>query len=346
MSVQSSPLKRAANSYAHGSDDDIGSPSKRKKLQLENPAGTPTKRFRGSSTKTPSPSKSKKPPATDESSWRVSTVSNDAEITSGDVTRYRLSKTDLSADNLTFRRHETDAGYESHLYSEQAVERLAWKKHGSPEGWDYYLDKLKEAFQRKHPRPGKFFLDPRTRNQGRVYISSDALARDPDYLPPRLVQVKAEFSEQGFKPWVWEECCKQLTTGEGNYKRTAEALRLALVELEKYPPRPTHALKPSPSVDHLREVLFRAPRLPEIWCDEDPPGIESIYDHIDGHVFKYWDSDYTTEIRGALRQIVEKHGVGSDGLATARWEVYDKYVECIEGITYDRYGAHGHRTDK
>lgn len=58
------------------------------------------------------------------------------QIKAGDVkAHYRLGPQDLVG--LNFVDHPTERGLMAHLYRERDVERRAWEKHGSPEGWEH-----------------------------------------------------------------------------------------------------------------------------------------------------------------------------------------------------------------
>jgi hypothetical protein len=110
----------------------------------------------------------------------------------------------------------------------------------------------------------------------------------------------------------------------------ARVLELALNNpgegtLIPYPLRPSGSVPSTESVDNLREILARAPRIPE-----DGNG----YDEIDGmvryetfhpewDVWYDWDVTYYDEVFQALIEVVKEHGVGDEGWASARWEVYD-----------------------
>lgn len=58
-------------------------------------------------------------------------------MTKGDaVKQYRLNaKTDF--EGLKSKKVRTGAGYTALLYRTRDVERVAWTKHGSPEGFEY-----------------------------------------------------------------------------------------------------------------------------------------------------------------------------------------------------------------
>jgi len=89
----------------------------------------------------------KPPPATDPSTWPESKIPEDATITKSDaVKRYRLNaKSDF--EGLNSKKIRTGSGYTALLYRTRDVEHRAWEKHGSPEGFEYYLSKLKSLNQ-------------------------------------------------------------------------------------------------------------------------------------------------------------------------------------------------------
>ncbi|KAG6916582.1 hypothetical protein DXG01_006231 [Tephrocybe rancida] len=64
----------------------------------------------------------------------------------------RLRKEDL--EGLHFLEHKTQEDFIAFLYTVRDVELRAWKKHGGPEGWDAYLQKLRESWPRRSKSKG------------------------------------------------------------------------------------------------------------------------------------------------------------------------------------------------
>jgi len=53
-----------------------------------------------------------------------------------------------------------------------------------------------------------------------------------------------------------------------------------------------------------------------------------------GDIHWNWASSYVKEVKDALIAVIREHGAGQDGWKTVRWEVYDKYSDCVEGLFY------------
>ncbi|KAH9891867.1 hypothetical protein C8Q73DRAFT_650476 [Cubamyces lactineus] len=241
-----------------------------------------------------------------------------------------------------------------YLYNERDVERKAWEHHGSPEAFDAYLDTLRNRYIAKH---GNALLFPQPRSyepaEGAVYVvrfapgPSSATDYDPHVgRSPKLLRIK-----QQMPSWLWEACNRVLDRdddfsigdgiGPGLYTRDrdregpmATALRLA----KTYPPRPAGRLPSSPAIDSLRAILDEAPRMPKDhgW-GEDVEGMEMTHHAWPDEDYTYeWNSSYLDRLFTALIEVIRMHGVGDDGWRSARWEVYDKYSECVNGLSYER----------
>ncbi len=93
-----------------------------------------------------------------------------------------------------------------------------------------------------------------------------------------------------------------------------------------YPVRPAAPLPSSPAVDALREVLAAAPKLPRRSDQLGGPveGLElkDIGWPVDTMWYE-WGSGYLHRLFAALDALKEAHGMGEQGWATARWEVYE-----------------------
>ncbi|KAI0318568.1 hypothetical protein OF83DRAFT_932613 [Amylostereum chailletii] len=126
-----------------------------------------------------------KPPPQPEEEWPESDLSIHTTISAGYAKDwYRLNKVDLSV--LEFRvvdDPDRPKDYRPmHLYKACEVERQAWKKHGGPAGWKWYLDNLREKYKKNHPN-GRF-KEPKWIKYkscgtcaGRVYESSSGYHR-------------------------------------------------------------------------------------------------------------------------------------------------------------------------
>ncbi|KAI0655400.1 hypothetical protein C8Q70DRAFT_1019504 [Cubamyces menziesii] len=129
--------------------------------------------------------------------------------------------------------------------------------------------------------------------------------------------------------------------GLGLYSRDRDRERpmeAALTLAKTYPPRPAERLPSSPAVDSLRTVLDEAPRMPKNhrW-GEDVEGMETTHHSWPDEDYTYeWNSAYLDRVFAALIEVIGVHGVGDEGWRSARWEVYDKYSECVNGLSYKR----------
>jgi hypothetical protein len=155
-----------------------------------------------------------------------------------------------------------------------------------------------------------------------------------DPLPPALQSVKDRFPPRS--EWLWKKCNETLDPKDP-YSMDMELLQRARVlglalnnpgegTLTPYPLRPPGSMPSSESVDKFRAILFRAPRIPEDGNGEDD--IDGMVRHETFHpewdVWYDWDGPYYDEMFLALIEVIKEHGVGDEGWASARWEVYDK----------------------
>lgn len=93
----------------------------------------------------------------------------------------------------------------------------------------------------------------------------------------------------------------------------------ALAMAATYPTRPDQKLASSESVDRVRAVLAEAASAPHI----DPAWEEDeILDELLAEC--EWSYDVLERLLTALIQLIDEHGLGSEGLGGIRWEVYDK----------------------
>jgi hypothetical protein len=161
-----------------------------------------------------------------------------------------------------------------------------------------------------------------------------------DPLPPVLQPIRALFPE-----WLWKRC-NEVLDSENSYPCTpgmtlterARVLRLAVSgnpnreTLISYPRRPSAPSASSESIEKLREILAGAPRILEGGSVEETPGMVEVHEGWPDDGISYeWDDDYFDEVLQALIEVVEQHGVGDEGWASARWEVYDTVRICFVG---------------
>lgn len=154
-----------------------------------------------------------------------------------------------------------------------------------------------------------------------------------DTLPPVLQTVKDRFPPGS--DWLWRRCNEVLDppdpyTMDISLHERARVLGLVLSNprrgaLIPYPRRPSESLPPSDSVDKLRAILAQAPRIPEYANYEDEIAGLDRHETWDPEwdVWYDWTNEYSNEVSEALVGVVKQHGVGDEGLASARWEVYD-----------------------
>lgn len=236
-----------------------------------------------------------------------------------------------------------------YLYQERDVERVAWKKHGGPEGFearsvtlilnlhsktDISLESLQTLRTRWSNTPHKEpFLQPD------YYFQKDpgpsvTVTSPPSDLPkpapskpsPELLRLEESFPQK----WLWTACMNFLepshdssdSTESTSYRRSnkekEQLLTFAVHELGPYPVRPESPLPPSKSITAFRSILARAPAIPD-------DKIMTMYtDGFTGENTFYWSRTYLDEIYKALIDVIQAHGTGEHGWEGIRWEVYDK----------------------
>ncbi|KAI1788894.1 hypothetical protein LXA43DRAFT_893921 [Ganoderma leucocontextum] len=226
-----------------------------------------------------------------------------------------------------------------YVYKEQDIERRAWEKHGGPEGFDKHLAKLRARHIKKKGLDARF-PQPKT------------------YEDPRGgVQVPDPFEHQEANgPWLWIAFNKALSAvdeldeeamalGGGFFTKDKDRerpMRAALAVADTYPPRPPEKLPSSERVDRVRAVLAEAASPPQFgpdWGCDDIPGLTfRSWNCGPELVEEYeWGGDYLERLFMALIQLIDELGLGREGLEGIRWEVYDKYVDCMhKGQQYDR----------
>ncbi|GJE94927.1 hypothetical protein PsYK624_111030 [Phanerochaete sordida] len=282
------------------------------------------------------------PPKTDESTWRQSRVPLGKTICATDIsTLYRLHADDLRG--LTYVEKPSGKIRDMKEYQERDVERVAWKKHGSPERFEAHLDKLEKQW---NARPGqtKAFPDPRLRwsATGTVTIISSTSLLEPENPEERwTANAHLRHIKTLLPPWLWRACNTALDKTEdppdgfddvlmprvANWEREA-ALKGARRLAGTYPVRPAVPHVPTPAVERLREVLEQAPKDKkdkdmEVWENDSAEGSS-----------RNWSERYEAQLFAALIEVIEAHGVA--GWESVRWEVYDKYRDCLVDLKWNR----------
>ncbi|PIL35027.1 hypothetical protein GSI_02814 [Ganoderma sinense ZZ0214-1] len=105
-------------------------------------------------------------PDNSSASWRESKVPEDAVISkSMAFKQYRLKPEDLDGIPFDIKPGQL-GGYpcDRYLYNERDVERKAWERHGGPEGFDAYLSVLRNRYNTRTRKPGKWtpFRQPKS----------------------------------------------------------------------------------------------------------------------------------------------------------------------------------------
>ncbi|KAF6752820.1 hypothetical protein DFP72DRAFT_903707 [Ephemerocybe angulata] len=178
------------------------------------------------------------------------------------------------------------------------VEWMAWRRHGGPDGFQAYLDKLRKRYAKSHP--GKEFPVPRAY---RPYV--DILTPTPE-----LVALKGKYIQKAHgDEWLWDTCSVKLF-GHRNYgKLLVTAFRkLPSGLLGEAPEKGDYGGPKS-----TRRILARM-------SNRFPLEIEF-----------YWSHDYLSRIYRALMRIIKAHGTGSSRALIFTYFKYRKW----EGITID-----------
>ncbi|PIL34994.1 hypothetical protein GSI_02781 [Ganoderma sinense ZZ0214-1] len=307
-----------------------------------------------------------------EATWRASRVPEDARISKTlALQEYRLKPRDL--DGLVFtKKRVIVSGYrhDMFLYNEREVERRAWERHGGPEAFDAYLEKLRKRHVAKKGTTSRFVqpasYDPEGARATRAcYRDRDMTPENnpmciyPNVVPPwesydeAAVSAERARIQEAMPPWLWEACTRSVdelykaqiiygwlenALSEGGRWDELSPMRAALTVTSLYPARPSEPLLSSPSVDRLRAVLANAARVPEVGSGYGKPvdGLEDLQMHFPDFVQWYdWSAAYLERVFTAILGVIEEHGVGAEGWESVRWEVYDKAgfrVDYVESL--------------
>ncbi|KAL0947275.1 hypothetical protein HGRIS_013396 [Hohenbuehelia grisea] len=276
---------------------------------------------------------------------------NRQDIPSGKIIKKTaLSKYVLHTSNLDSLKFEkiqnyttkrTAAGYDyscaAHAYREDEVKAVALLVHGSEEALA-----LAQKSGMKLP-----------------WEERDALARAAAQKPPKWEETpQLRDLKTQFPPWVWEACNDALDRSHPgsrlamypgssqafSAKERVLALRDALDVFQRYPTRPRIEFPSSPRVDALRALLDDAPMLAEAAADQEG---DKEGDSVESRTVKFmtrenlvvevvtewfWPSSFIDRLYLALAEVIFDHE--EEGWQSVRWEVYDKYRECVSGIYY------------
>ncbi|KAI0747573.1 hypothetical protein C8Q74DRAFT_511055 [Fomes fomentarius] len=100
----------------------------------------------------------------------------------------------------------------------------------------------------------------------------------------------------------------------------------------EYPLRPAQLLPSSPAVDALRARLNGAPSRKGAIFGDPVPGLVYNDGGFNGDpAFYEWGDEFTSGVYHALDDVIKAHGMGAEGWANVRWEVYDQYVKSVGG---------------
>ncbi|OJT03867.1 hypothetical protein TRAPUB_5458 [Trametes pubescens] len=272
--------------------------------------------------------------AVDSSQWRESMIPEGITICkSAAMKQYRLKSLhleDIDSDKIPSLNEKWNP---MELYDERAVERKAWELRGGPEGFEAYLERLRQA----HIKTGKNtpFTRPAAYGPlgGAVYI----VRRHPS-ANGRAEQ--ALLLEQEMPLWLWDACHRAMDRQDGladvygeevgryarmtNRESPMQSAAHGLAKL--YPPRPMERLPSSPAVDRLRDILAEAPSLPRrLEWGEEVDGMWMKHTNYPEEDYEYeWAPYYLDRLFAALIEVIEVHGIGDAGWCGVRWEVYDK----------------------
>lgn len=145
---------------------------------------------------------------------------------------------------------------------------------------------------------------------------------------PTLLHIK-----QTMASWFWEECTKNWDPLDDEFpsqKFREDAMLDAQAFFLEYPLRPAQLLPSSPAVDALRARLSGAPNRTGASFGDPVPGLEYNDGGFNGDpAFYEWGDEFMGSVYHALDDVIKAHGMGAEGWANVRWEVYDKVCFCL-----------------
>ncbi|KAJ7036739.1 hypothetical protein C8F04DRAFT_1336168 [Mycena alexandri] len=273
----------------------------------------------------------------DESQWRASRIGQNRKAR---ILHTRLLVTAALLESLPFTTSSVSGKNKIvsiMFYCEREVELLAWRKHGGPEGFEDYIDKLRKKHMKKQPE--KEFKVPE------VYKQAEADTGLIQLAPPRfgaasgsLRPLRQLFVESG-RLWLWEAANDVLAASGGEFgdERLSSRQKEAalsdpfLTDPHAYPLRPAFVAPASPSYIEFRQVLARAPSK----HNRETRGQLQLNDDIfQGETIYHWKQDYMVELFDSLIAIIIEHGIEGIGWKSARWEVYYTYARCIRSLYF------------
>ncbi|KAF6752818.1 hypothetical protein DFP72DRAFT_903703 [Ephemerocybe angulata] len=312
-------------------------------------SGTPKR-----SPKTQSP---QKPPAVvDESTWRASTIRLGTTIKKGSIKDLYGIRNPEDVGLKPCRREKIKKVIKGKLtlvtmilYNERDVELAAWRQHGGPDEFHAFLKKRHEEHKAKNPgkafeAPRSYFsaLQPAPLVQIVSFGGSGAGPTDIYANTTELIRLKAQMIEKARgDDWLWEACNRSIWGKITSNNLRERHILTAFERLPAYPPRTRPPTTLSLAFQALKTLLAEAPMRED--DDYDLPMRNYGNLRVDENSWPsyeefYWSKPYLTRIYRALMDIIEAHGTGPDGWATARWMVYDKYAEW-DGIHLDLSNA-------
>jgi len=292
-------------------------------VETENDEGT-DKRHRkreSSGNGKKSPKKPAKTPS-DPSTWPMSKVPACVWISKGIAQeQYRLRKEDFNGLVPDIRKNGMfiRGGIElsTHWYREREIERCAWERHGGPEGFKAYLEKLKARQIKMTVGKGK----PSKFSQPFPHYTTDVL--DP-LVRGQTPRIQQEMIEMLFPPWLWRELQRHTDATTSSVNVKLDMLRAAVRQKlwEQYSERPETGALSSMAFGNLESLLSRAPSYADKIQSLDMEFFDS------GGVERYeWSPKFKDGVNSAVDAVRVQHG--EPGKILALWLLYHAYARCI-----------------
>ncbi|KAH6905458.1 hypothetical protein BKA70DRAFT_1153141 [Coprinopsis sp. MPI-PUGE-AT-0042] len=277
-----------------------------------------------------------------EECWRPSRIARSRQIAKTKaIQQYRVKDTDLVG--LEEKReviHVVIKGRPANvvriMYNEREVERLAWRRHGGPDGFESYLETLRERYKARSPDSP--FKEPTAYKPSKKRTRRPVLATNiyPPTPSPVLVKLQKRIVRKAAgKTWLLNTCTEIIQgTTDSPFIVPSEEQQIACLRhaLDKLPDYPTRTVPPStlPQVfQNLRTLL-----------DEAPPKGARIHHHLlvshdvdTGVENLFWTDAYLERVFRALINVIQSRGWGPKSGQAARWMVYDKFSESVGGIS-------------